>query len=442
MADERDEAPAVQKPRYRRPAPTIDLKATEVAVEPQSDSTSEAAAESFASAAPTAPDLAAHSEEAAPSSSADTQPETASAPDSGGMRQIPWPWTHAAAAAFGGLVALVIAASFWSAGILAPENNGALDRRVSRLEAQTKQIVGGAQSAMADAKTLDSLNARLAKLEQSIDAAAGAGGTATQPEGTAALDQAVKSLQAAVTELARRADDNAAATREARGRADAAFLAADGAQSAGQEKMKGSLEAIEKRVAALERNAKSLSDEVAKIRTPSADRSLRAAVAAQALRGAVERGDSYARELAALKPYVTDAGTLAPLEPFAKSGLPPAAVLAQELSALAPALQKSAEPPATGGFLDRLKTNAGRLVRIRPISDAPGSDPAAVLARAQSHAERGDIAGAVAEMEKLPAEARAAGDDWIKRAQARNAALTASRQLESDSLRALGEAAP
>src|SRR5581483_6149116 len=175
---------------------------------------------------------------------------------------------------------------------------------------------------------------------------------------------------------------------------------------------------------------------------PTADRALRAAVAAQALRSAVERGDGYATELAALQPLISDTQKLAPLQSFAKSGLPSVSALAQQLSDLVPFMQQRAEPQATGGFLDRLKTNAGKLVRIRPISDAPGSDPAAVLARAQSHAERGDIAGAVAEMEKLPAEARAAGDDWIKRAQARNAALTASRQLESDSLRALGEAAP
>jgi hypothetical protein len=54
--------------------------------------------------------------------------------------------------------------------------------------------------------------------------------------------------------------------------------------------------------------------------------------------------------------------TLAPLEPFAATGLPSATALGRELVALTNALaQTSGAPPREGGFLDRLQANAERL---------------------------------------------------------------------------------
>ena len=61
---------------------------------------------------------------------------------------------------------------------------------------------------------------------------------------------------------------------------------------------------------------------------------------------------------------------LAALEPFAKSGVPSAAALARELTALMPALAKAVgTAPRESGILDRLKANAERIVRVRPIDE-------------------------------------------------------------------------
>ena len=57
--------------------------------------------------------------------------------------------------------------------------------------------------------------------------------------------------------------------------------------------------------------------------------------------------------------------------------------------------------PPVGGFLDRLQANAEKLVRIRPIDEAPGDDPAAVVSRAQAKAARADFTGAVTELNAL-----------------------------------------
>jgi hypothetical protein len=196
-------------------------------------------------------------------------------------------------------------------------------------------------------------------------------------------------------------------------------------------------------VAGLERASKTLGEDVAKSLAAAGDRPLRAAVTAQALRAAVERGDPFAAELSAAKALAADPQTLAPLEPFAAKGLPGAAVLARQLSEVAPAMLKTAVAPTpTGGFLDRLQANAEKLVRIRPVDETPGDEPAAVVSRAQAKAARADLAGAVAELNALPATMRAPADDWIRQVEARNAAANASRRFAADAIAALGKASP
>jgi hypothetical protein len=79
--------------------------------------------------------------------------------------------------------------------------------------------------------------------------------------------------------------------------------------------------------------------------------------------------------------------------------VPRAAALARELSQLSgPMLNAAGTTPRDGGFIDRLQQNAERLVRIRPINEAPGDDPATVIARAEAKAAHGDLSGAVAEL--------------------------------------------
>ena len=92
------------------------------------------------------------------------------------------------------------------------------------------------------------------------------------------------------------------------------------------------------------------------------------------------------------------------------------------------------------GFMDRLQANAERLVRVRPINEAPGDDPATVIGRADVKAAHGDLAGAAAELGSLPAAVRAPAQGWIARAQARDAALAAARKLADDAVGALAKA--
>ncbi len=163
---------------------------------------------------------------------------------------------------------------------------------------------------------------------------------------------------------------------------------------------------------------------------------------ASALKSTVERGAPFAAELAAIKPLLTDADTATPLESFAVSGVPSAAALSAEFMSLQPALESSVQPQAnSGGILDRLQASASRLVRVRPVNETPGADPAAILDRAEAKSLRGDIAGTASELSSLPANVRASADGWIARAKARNAALAAAQQISADALNALAKPA-
>jgi hypothetical protein len=193
---------------------------------------------------------------------------------------------------------------------------------------------------------------------------------------------------------------------------------------------------------AAQKSSQSATSELARAAPPD-DRASRLAVAAGALRAAVERGEPFAAELAAAKSLAPDAANLAPLESSAANGVATASALARDLTALIPALIKassSLQPNAT--FLEKLQANAERVVRLRPVGDVAGSDPASTIARIESKARQPDIDGALAELATLPAAIRASAEGWIKAAGQRKAALAASRQFSHDALAALGRSSP
>jgi hypothetical protein len=81
-------------------------------------------------------------------------------------------------------------------------------------------------------------------------------------------------------------------------------------------------------------------------------------------------------------------------------------------------------------------------VRITPAgtSAAPaGDDASSVIARINAAAARGDVAAALAEIAKLPDAPRALVDAWVKKAQAREAAIAASQHIAAAALAALGK---
>ena len=329
-------------------------------------------------------------------------------------------------------IGLVLAALGLVSLILSRDNGvSALGARLAGVELDLRDLASRAPPPAADPKALDEVAGRVAKLEATGAAPPQGAGDPAFAARVAALQTEQKALAEAVGVLGRRDDEALAAAREARVRADAsAAELAELAQKPPAAIDRSEFEALANRVAAVEQSEKAAA---------RADRTVRLALAATALNAAVERGDAFAAELDTVKALGADPKLAAALEPFARAGVPTAATLARQFSALAPALLQASEPPPRDGVLGRLQLNAEKLVRIRRVDEAPGSDGAAIVARSEAKASRGDLAGAVAELSELPPNARAPAEAWIKGAQARIAAIDASRRVAGDALSGLGK---
>jgi len=398
MADEQSDP----SNKRRRPPTTIDVKATEVASE-----------------APAAVETSDPVPETPPGETAEASP-----PPSGDAAEPTEPrepinWRPIAAGIAAVAAVLLVLLALWGAGVF--QRDDQTNARLARLEQHVLALENRPQPPGVDPRAVADLSARVAAAEQVLGRLPG-------------LDARLAKVEAAAN-TPRAGQPDQALTARVTALENAAQKAAPPAASPAE------LQALAARVAALEQAAKTTEQKLAV--TAGADRAGRLAFLATALRGAVDRGEPFAQELAAVKPLAPDAGALSALEPFAATGVPRNAALARELSQVAPAMLNAAgTAPRDGGFLDRIQQNAERLVRIRPINEAPGDDAATIIARADVKAQHGDIAGAVAELGALPPAVRAAAEAWIKKAQAQIAALAAARKLGDDALSTLAKAAP
>jgi hypothetical protein len=317
-------------------------------------------------------------------------------------------------AAFGACLVLAFGAALWWSGLVKPAgSDDDLSARLAQIERQLRAAPQTGPSP--DAKMLGDILARLAKIETTLSAPAP--GDPALAGGVARAEAAAKAAADEVASLRGRLDEMTALVRDAQRRADAAASAAESAQ----------------------RSSQSTTAELARAAQPD-DRGSRLAIAANALRAAVERGEPFVAELTAARSLAPDADRLAALEPFAAGGIVSASALARDLTALIPALLRaglSLAPDA--GFLEKLQANAERIVRVRPVGEAGGHDPASAVARIESRAARADIEGALAELKALPEAIRAPADGWIRTAEQRAAAIAASRQFAREALLALGK---
>jgi hypothetical protein len=434
MASGKNRPPGGQDERRRRPPPTIDLEATEVAARPAA---AEPQAASPAEPPPPKPDDAPAPqpeqakfvppppEQPAPPKSESPPPDPPSEPpprrpdappDRGLLTWLPeeLSWQQVGGAAAGACGGLLIVVLLWLLGAFSTGRDPASDLspRLAAIERQLNDLAARPAPPSIDPKAIEAITARVGRLEASQSA----------PR-VPVTDPVVLGRLGATENAARSAADNVAALSRRVGDLDTALR--DTARR---------LDALSAGLAELQRTARAAAI--------GSDHAVRLALTASAMRGAVERGDPFATELAVAKRLASDPGVLAPLEPFATAGVPTEAALARELSAiLVPLLRSAGAPPRDGGFLERLQANAEKLVRIRPVDETRGDDRGAILARAEARAAQGNVAAALAELAKLAPSARAPAEPWIAKAQARDKAIEASRRFAADAMAAL-KAAP
>ncbi len=399
--------------RRRRPPSTIELEATEVASEPGAGDSAQSTPEPDPAAEPRA---------------AEREPTHQ---EFGRRRRGVWGLIGAGLS--GAAITVVILWGLWIFDILPGSNEefddegSELSDKIAVLEEQVRELAARTQAP--DQSRTEAIDARLKKLEAAAAAPGAPGSDAALAEKLADLD--------------RRTERALAAANEAKARADAAASQAQkaDAQTAAKPAERSDLEVLAARVANLEQQVTADAQRLGKV-AAGADRTVRLALVAMELRIAVERGAPFAAELAAAKQLAADPAMLAALEPDSATGVPAPAALGQNLSKLAPAMLKAAGAPRReAGVIERLQAGAERLVRIRPVEEASGDEPSTVVARAELKATRSDIAGALADVERLPEPVRAPAAGWIEAAKARVAAVDAARKLAANALEALARPA-
>ena len=81
------------------------------------------------------------------------------------------------------------------------------------------------------------------------------------------------------------------------------------------------------------------------------------------------------------------------------------------------------------GMLGDVLNRVSQVVSVRPVGEAEGEGPGAIVARAEGHVDQGDLAAALEELKGLPENASQAADPWRQRAEERVAADAAITRL-------------
>jgi hypothetical protein len=82
----------------------------------------------------------------------------------------------------------------------------------------------------------------------------------------------------------------------------------------------------------------------------------------------------------------------------------------------------------------------GKVVRVTPVGEVAGDDPAALVSQIGASLDRGQIAQALAAWARLPEPAQQASQEWAHAAQARAGADAAAQSLLDDALTRLAAA--
>ena len=401
MVDDRpeDTGSLPESERPKREPPTIDLEATEVSTETMS------------------------SGEAPPEPEPEPAPEAASAPQAAEPAAPPAsrpvsPWIVAPVS--GAVAAALVIGVGWMLGW--PAIQPASAPPAPQLNA-----------------AVDGLTARIAGLESK------AGNPVADPAAAAraeAVEKSVATLRSELTALRAQGDKLASAVNDVK-----SAPRGDGEASPDLSGIDERIAKIESQMlaqsAAIAQHGSKIADNSAADAKPADDMPLRRVVAAALLDVLVRVGDPYPAALSAAKALAPDPAALKPLDQFADKGVPSAGRLSTELLALVPKLLPSAQPDnaTTGsGIVERLQAGAAKLVKIER-TDTVGGDRGAVVARITAAAVRNDFNEARRELKTLEPGDRAAAQGWLERADARNAALAASRQFAADAMAVLAKPA-
>lgn len=287
-----------------------------------------------------------------------------------------------AAGILGGLIALIGAGSLQYGGYLpapGPErtnDNGAVASLSNEVEALKARL---SETATPDPVDLQPIETRIAALEKS--ASEGTAATGGDPE-------AVTRLEGDISRLT----EELATLRETVARTSEAVSSTESQ--------------LTERIAAAEQ----------KLDEPRSDIGMARAVAASALKTAIDRGGSYLAELEAFASVAPDDPSVAGLRQHAAIGVSSRADLVRDFQATAEAILDAVhQPEGDQGILNRLMTSAASAIRVRPVGSVEGDSPEAIVARIETKLQNGDFKGAQIEWQTLPEKGQAAAADYKRK---------------------------
>lgn len=267
---------------------------------------------------------------------------SASAPTKEQPRRSPATSSLIAAGIVGGVVALALVGSMFYAGVI-PGSSGGSPTETAALQQQ-----------------IDSLNQQLASSTAAIDALKATAAAGSGASGNTEISGRLAALEARISE----AGSNTAAS-----------------------------DALTQRLAALE----------TKVDQPGREEAVAKALAASALKTAIDRGGPFTGELQTFSGIAGDDPAVKVLEKFAPSGVPSASDLVQKFPQAADAILNAAnQTDEQAGVGSRLLSSAMQMVKVRPVGDVEGDTPEAIVARMEDQLRKGNLKGATTEWEALP----------------------------------------
>ncbi len=164
-----------------------------------------------------------------------------------------------------------------------------------------------------------------------------------------------------------------------------------------------------------------------------------AALAAAVLLDASQGSRPFAAELAAVRNAAPDLAEVRALTEVAATGAPSRAALAASFPDYAgKASSYARKPQPEDGLRERVIYALSKVMSVRRVSDVTGSDPDALIARAELALQDGDVAGAVALIDKLPERARRYLAPWREGAARRAEVDRRVGQLRARAIEDLG----
>jgi hypothetical protein len=296
-------------------------------------------------------------------------------------------------------------------------STGVLDAASGKQAAELKALeerLGNAGAAV-----VPELAERVAKLESALAAltVAGTGGTSEAVRsGLDRFERQVAGAKADATRLAERLDRFEQQLR---------------ATQTGLEGLKGDLErdlratARAEDLAPLAGRVSALDKELQAFLKTEADRTANTSrvvlsLELSNLKRAIERGDSFAAELAAAKKVAGDKLNLTLFDRYAKEGLPPLSELAASFRKLANGMLDAEAEPADAPLLERLLSGARSIVRVRKSGQAADDGSLeATIARMEMALKENRLGDLLAQGKKLPPRAALVAEDWLHRVEMR-----------------------